>query len=123
MNSQIAKEFDSCAILQSNIQAADVLDRLNEEYGESDYGSQKYTCNEIYWIGFIYRYYSYTYGRSSVQVYKTIKPKEMRGLFLPYHTMDPAQAIDRILEAKGLASDTYYDINRQYEIYKRIRTS
>lgn len=123
MNSQIAKEFDSCAILQSNIQATDVLDRLNEEYGESDYGSLKYTRNEIYWIGFIYRYYSYTYGRSSVQVYKTIKPKEMRGLFLPYHTMDPAQAIDRILEAKGLASDTYYDINRQYEIYKRIRTS
>lgn len=29
-----------------------------------------------------------------------VKPKELRGLFLPYHTMDPAQAIERILETK-----------------------
>ena len=35
--------------------------------------------------------------------------------------MDPAQAIDRILEAKGLAIDSESEEKRQYEIYKRIR--
>ena len=55
------------------------------------------------------------------QVYKIVKPKELRGLFLPYHTMDPSQAIDRILEAKGLANDSVDEEKRQFQIFKRIR--
>ncbi len=35
--------------------------------------------------------------------------------------MDPAQAIDRILESKGLAEGTVDEEQRQYEIFKRIR--
>ena len=58
---------------------------------------------------------------SSVQVYKIVKPKELRGLFLPYHTMDPAQAIERILEAKNILRDDEEELKRQYEIFRRIR--
>ena len=121
MNSNIVKLLDNTSILFTNLIAGDILDRINDEYGESDYGSVKYTKDEMYWIGYIYRYYAYTYEKTSVQVYKTVKPKELRGLFLPYHTMDPAQAIDRILEAKGLAYDVLKDEDVQYQIYKRIR--
>ena len=56
-----------------------------------------------------------------MQVYKIVKPKELKGLFLPYHTMDPSQAIERILEAKGLFIDEKMELERQYEIFKRIR--
>ncbi len=121
MNSEVAKQLDNKAVLQQNTQAADLLSLIDEEYGKSDYGSVKYTPNELYWIGYLYRYFAYTYEKSSLQVYKIVKPKELRGLFLPYHTMDPAQAIDRILEAKGLAFDSISEEKRQYEIYKRIR--
>lgn len=123
MNSSIARQFDDTSILQTNLQANDLFERIEEEYGKTDYGSVKYTENELYWIGYIYRYYSYTYARSSVQVYKTIKPKELRSLFLPYHTMDPAQAIDRIIEAKGLPSDNISEEQRQFQIFKRIRNA
>ncbi|WP_373844012.1 hypothetical protein [Bacteroides heparinolyticus] len=121
MNSETAKQLDNMTVLQSNMQAADLLALIDEEYGRSDYGSVKYSPNELYWIGYIYRYFAYTYDKSSKQVYKTVKPKELRGLFLPYHTMDPAQAIDRILEAKGLANKNADEEKRQFEIYKRIR--
>lgn len=120
MNSKIAKELDSLALLESNLQANDIINRLDEQYGVSEYGSNKYTANELHWIGYIYRYFAFTYERTSVQVYKTIKPKELKGLYLAYHTMDPAKAIDRILEAKGY-SNVKMDINQQYEIFKRIR--
>ncbi len=123
MNSDMAKKMDNLAVLQTNIQPRDALDLIDEEYGKSNYGSVKYTPNEMYWIGYIYRYYSYTYRKSSVQAYKTVKPKELRGLFLPYHTMDPAQAIDRILEAKGLTNDNEDEEKRQFEIYRKIRVS
>ena len=121
MNSDVAKQLDNMAVLQSNMQAADILKLIDEEYGKSEYGSVKYSLNELYWIGYIYRYYAYTYDKTSRQVYKIVKPKELRDLFLPYHTMDPAQAIDRILEAKGLANIDDYEEKRQFEIFKRIR--
>ena len=121
MKSEIAKRFDNESVLESNIQANDVLELINEEYGISNYGSVKYTRNEIYWIGYIYRYFAFTYEMTSAQVYKIVKPKELRGLFLPYHTMDPAQAIERILEAKGMIVDEEAELRRQYEIFKRIR--
>lgn len=121
MKSEIAKRLDNESVLESNIQANDILELINEEYGISNYGSVKYTRNEIYWIGYIYRYFAFTYEMSSTQVYKIVKPKELRGLFLPYHTMDPAQAIERILEAKEMIVDEEAELKRQYEIFRRIR--
>ena len=121
MKSEVTKRLDNESVLESNIQANDILELINEEYGISNYGSVKYTRNEIYWIGYIYRYFAFTYEMSSAQVYKIVKPKELRGLFLPYHTMDPAQAIERILEAKNMIVDEEAELKRQYEIFKRIR--
>ena len=76
----------------------------------------------MYWIGYIYRYFSFTYDLSSSQVYKIIKPKELRGLFLPYHTMDPSQAIERILEAKGMLADENAELERQYLLELQLRS-
>ena len=121
MRSRIANRLDDGSVLESNIQAEDILQLVNEEYGFSNYGSVKYTRNEMYWIGYIYRYFVITYELTSMQVYKIVKPKELKGLFLPYHTMDPSQAIERILEAKGLFTDEKMELERQYEIFKRIR--
>ena len=60
MNSKICKSIDDGGILQTNMNDYDVVERVQEQYGESQYGSVKYTANELYWIGYIYRYYSYT---------------------------------------------------------------
>lgn len=120
MKSEIAKRLDDVSILNTNLQASDILQLVNEEYGATNYGSVKYTYNEMYWIGYIYRYFSFIYDLTSSQVYKIIKPKELRGSFLPYHTMDPSQAIARILEAKGMIVGEG-ELQRQYEIFKKIR--
>lgn len=121
MNSKVTSLMDRDDFLQRNMQPKDIIEEIEEEYGYSQYGSVKYSKNELYWIGYIYRYYSYTYELSSVQVYKIIKPKELRGLFLPYHTLDPAQAIERILEAKNLIMDEDAELQRQFQIFKKIR--
>lgn len=120
MNSKTAKMIDGKDILQMNLQAKDIIDLVEEEYKESNYGSIKYNKDEMYWIGYFYRYFSYTYELSSNRVYKIVKPKELRGLYLPYHTLSLEQAIERVLESKSLKSDFEEDINRQFEIYKRI---
>ena len=121
MKSNIAKRMDDKSVLDSNLQANDILQLVDEEYGATDYGSVKYTHDEMYWIGYLYRYFAFTYELSSAQVYKIVKPKELRGLFLPYHTLDPAQAVERILEAKGMILDENRELERQYAIFKKVR--
>lgn len=121
MKSKIAKRFDKEDILESNMQPNDVLQLINEEYGVSSYGSVKYMHNEMYWIGYLYRYFVFTYELNSAQVYKIVKPKELRELFLPYHTLDPSQAIERILEAKKILVNEEEELKRQYKIFKKIR--
>ena len=61
----------------------------------------KYAENELYWMGHLYRYWCYTYERTSKQVYRIMKPTELRTLYFPYHSLDNSAAIERILEAKN----------------------
>lgn len=121
VNSQISKLIDSTSILETKIQPKDIIESIEEEFGYSNYGSVKYSKNEMYWIGYLYRYFSFTYELSSLQVYKIIKPKELRTLYLPYHSLSPAQAIERILEAKGMLYNEAVETKRQLEILKKIR--
>ena len=72
MKSEVAKRFDNESILESNIQANDILELINEEYGISNYGSVKYTRNEMFWIGYIYRYFAFTYNMTSAQILSLI---------------------------------------------------
>lgn len=121
MNSNIVKKMDHGETLAMNWTAGDFLIQVDEQYGRSSYGSVKYTKNEMYWMGYLYRYFALMCDKSSTQVYKLVKPKELRELFLPYHTMDPAQAVERILEAKQMLRDEEAELQRQYEIFKKVR--
>ncbi len=123
MKSQIVKQLDDESILESNSQPKDILQQINEEYGISDYGSVKYSSDEMYWIGYLYRYFAATYELTSARIYKLFKPKELREVFPAYHTLDPAQAIERLLEAKNLQLDDSAEFRRQYEILKKIRSA
>ena len=120
MNSEVVILLDNGSILQTNLQPQDIIEYIEEEYHELKYGKEKYTNNEMYWIGYLYRYFSYTYELSSYRVYKMVKPKELRNLYLPYHTLSVEQAIERILEAENIQLEVD-DIHKQLEIYKKIR--
>ena len=80
MRSRIAKRLDDGSVLESNIRQRISCSWLMKIW-VSNYGSVKYTRNEMYWIGYIYRYFVITYELTSMQVYKIVKPKELKGLF------------------------------------------
>ena len=121
MLSNIAKEFDSKAYLDSSITKDEVFELIDDEYGESSYGKNKYSGEVLYWIGYLYRYFSYTYELTSKQVYRYVKPKELNGLYLVYHSFDCAQAIERILEAKNISFDADEQNKRLLKIIKDTR--
>lgn len=121
MNSKIAKELDSTFFLDDTKTIDNIFQEIDKEYGVSTYGKTKYSNNTIHWIGYIYRYMAYTYEIPSKRIYKMIKPKELKEVYLPYHTLDPKAAIERILEDKNISFKEEDIQKRNYEIFKRIR--
>lgn len=117
--SKTVERVDRGNVLFEAFSAADAMKEIEEEYGASDYGKIRYGREELYWIGYVYRYWSYTRGMSSRAVYRLIKPEELRKLYFPYHSLDPSQAVERIMEAKGLLEEDY--IKRGVEILRRMR--
>ena len=62
MNSNAAKRIDNSSLLFEAISINELFDEINSQYGESSYGKIKYSKEELYWIGYIYRYWCYTHN-------------------------------------------------------------
>lgn len=107
MNSDVAARMDKSGFLFEATDALSISNEIDKQYGPIYYGKERYGKEELYWLGYLYRYWAYTYEKSSKQVYKRIKPKDLRKLYFPYHSLDPAQAIERILESAGDKTEDY----------------
>ena len=59
MYSEVAVRMDSEGFLFESTDIADVMNEIEKQFGESDYGKVKYSENELYWIGYLYRYLAY----------------------------------------------------------------
>ena len=119
MYSQTAARMDGNGFMFESLSVEDAIAEIEAEFGQSGYGKIRYGREELYWIGYIYRYWAYTGETSSRNIYKLVKPDELRQLYVPYHSLDPAAVVERIKEAKGLEEQNL--IQRGVEILKRIR--
>lgn len=119
MHSDYAKRMDMAGFLYGAEDVEDAFIEIEQEYGASDYGKDKYSREAMYWTGYIYRYWSYIANKSSKQLYKLVKPDELCKLYYPYHSLDPEAVIERIIEANGIVDET--DINRGVEVMRRVR--
>lgn len=106
MNSEIVKMLDSEGILETNYQWRDVLDFFNDEFIVGDFEEVKYSKYEMYWIGHLYRYYSFIYMLSSDLIYRIAKPNDLRGLCLSEYTLNSSHILEttfqRLLNAYAL---------------------
>ena len=119
--SSVAKMFDDTSILYTDRTSADIVAMVEEEYQNAECGTVKYDKEELYWIGYFYRYFAYTYEKTTKNIYKIIKSKELRVLYPGYHSLSVAQAIEQVLEAKKIDLSEENELQRQLEICKRIR--
>ena len=99
--------MDRRGFLLEACDATSILNEVDTQYGPTSYGKERYGREELYWLGYLYRYWTYTYEKSSKQVYKQMKSKDLRKLYYPYHSLDPAQTIERILESRGSKEEDY----------------
>lgn len=95
------------------------------EMKDTEFGSTKYSSYDLYWMGYIYRYWSYTYEIDSKQLYKLFPgPKLIK--YNAYSEHDPKYTINMIIEEnnlkmpneKDLLSKTQNIITNQIENYQ-----
>lgn len=122
MNSDLARRMDNVGFLFDSLSVSDAIREVEAQYGSSSYGRDKFTVEEMHWIGYIYRYWAYASGTSSKQIYKMMKPEQLRQLYFPYHSLDPMQAIERMLEVIGPEGNAEMDdIARGVMALRKVR--
>ena len=122
MNSDLAKRIDSTGYLFEATTITEALGEIENQYGPSDYGTERYSREELHWIGYIYRYWAYVSDKTSRQLYRTIKPAQLKKLYFPYHSLDPMQAIERIMEGIAPEPESEQDkIAEGARILRKIR--
>ena len=118
MHSSLARRMDSQPIPLEQAPIHQLVKDVDDEFGDP-YGSEAYSPEEMHWMGYLYRYWCCAAGKTSKAVYRIVGAREMHGLYTAYHTLDPAQAIERILESKGWRSsppNIEYAVVRMREI-------
>lgn len=103
MNSAVCDQLDRILPWGSPPSYDDVFRALEEDYGSSNYGSIQYGEEELYWMGYLLRFWSLTRSASSKSIYKIVGGRELAGLYPIYHGLDPDAAVERILESRGIA--------------------
>jgi hypothetical protein len=82
------------------------------------YGKIRYSEEELYWLGYLYRYGAYTYGLSSKVLCHLLPSSKVVRVYQPYHTMDPGLAFARLLETTSYHPEE--DINaRAKTLYRK----
>ena len=125
MRSPCARRVDENGAFDMGATEDAVVREVDEEYASRPYGSVVYASEVLYWMGYTYRYWCMATGMSSKRAHAVCGAREMRGLYLAYHALDPEQCVERILESKGLSADSESDeeiSRRVMESLRRLRS-
>lgn len=80
---------------------------ITEQFGDTDYGKIKYSKSSLFWIGYVYRYISYTREVATPFVMKLFGYKQMNEVYYSFHTQDPEWCISNLLEMNNLHEDIF----------------
>ena len=99
--SNLARRMDKKGFILESIDITGAIEELKKE-ANYEVGSIKVAPKIMSWIGYLLRYWSYTYEISTKQIYKYIKLDELCKLYEAYHSLDIEEAISRINEAHNI---------------------
>lgn len=110
LHSNLLNELDANNSATLSLDENEGINSILEQFGDSNYGKLKYSKNSLFWIGYMYRYISYTREQSTKFIMKIFNYKQMNDVYYSFHTQDPEWCIKGLLEINGL-SEKIFDKN------------
>ena len=74
-----------------------ILEDLLDETAVKPVG-ERYGAKELFWTGYIYRYWHYMTGEGGREIYAQAQARRMKDCYLGFHTMDAVMAIEDLKE-------------------------
>ena len=107
LHSNYLKKLDMNDLTSISLDVNEALDSIQCQFGDSDYGKVKYSKNALFWIGYMYRYISYTRGITTKFTINLFTHKQMNDVYYSFHTQDPEWCIYSLLEMNNLSEDIF----------------
>ena len=106
-----------------DLNADKALDSIEEEFGETHYGKEKYSKESLYWLGYLYRYISYTRRINSQLLMKTFPYEKIVNLYSTLKNVDIESCINYLLNNFNLDKD-FFDPNYRFKLaYQKQKNS
>ena len=83
------------------------IDSIQKQFGDSDYGKIKYSKSAMFWMGYIYRYLSYTREVSTRFIMKLFPHKQLNDVYYSFHTQDPEWCVQSLLSLNHLDEEVF----------------
>lgn len=107
LHSDHAKKLDTNDVALLTLDVNEGIDSINNQFGESDYGKVKYSKSAMFWIGYMYRYLSYTRGVSTKFVMRLFPYRQLNDVYYSFHTQDPEWCVHSLLEMNDQSEDVF----------------
>lgn len=104
-HSRYLKELDHNEAAFLSLDVNEAMDDIENQFGAFGYGKSKYAKSALFWIGYMYRYISYTRGTSTKFVMHLFPHRLLNDVYYSFHTQDPEWCVRSLLEMKGKNED------------------
>ena len=116
LHSELVKKIDRNDVNTLTLDANEGIDSIQSQFGESDYGKTKYSKSAMFWMGYMYRYLSYTRNVTTQFVMKVFPYKQLYNVYYSFHTQDPEWCVKSLLEMNGESEDVFDNNLRLKEV-------
>lgn len=125
--SDLLKRLDSNESSLCPVDVEEALGEIQEQFGKSEYGNLKFSKATMFWMGYFYRYVSYTREIETPFLFSLFKFDLLNRVYYVFHTQDMEWCIDNLLEMIG-CDEGVFDKNKRLkkiisaEIKKNVQT-
>ncbi len=107
LHSDLVKKMDMNDPATLTLDVNEGIQSIQNQFGKSDYGKIKYSKSAMFWMGYMYRYISYTREVTTKFVMNLFPYKDLNDVYYSFHTQDPEWCVRSLLEMNGQSEDVF----------------
>lgn len=107
LHSDLLKSLDTNNPSLLSLDVNEGITSIIQQFGDTDYGKIKYSRSSLFWMGYMYRYISYTREVSTKFVMDLFAYKQLNDVYYTFHTQDPEWCIRSLLDINDLDDDIF----------------
>ena len=96
MESDVSKDMDKAFHHTQWAGKEYILSRMKDEVQQELKQGATFDPEALFWMGYLYRFWHFYTGESSKEIYRQAPARAMNVAFLPYHSLRPEMAVDRL---------------------------